>query len=85
MADPAGPRATWSGSTITEGQIAELWERGALPPPDLVACRVPSAGEIVPTLEAGERAVLTSHLARGFGLPARNFLWCFLDHFGIQM
>ena len=52
----------WRGSTITEEQIAELWERDALPPPDLVSCRIPPADEVVPAPEADERVVFYAHL-----------------------
>ena len=85
MAEPTGPRAMWSGSTITQEQIAELWARGALPSPDLVSFRIPPAGEVVPAPTADERVVFHAHLTRGFGLPASNFMRDFLHHFGIQM
>ena len=85
MAEAAGPRSTWNGSTITQEQIAELWARGALPSPDLVTCRIPPAGEIVPALAPDERVVFHAHFTRGFGLPASNFMHDFLHHFGIQM
>ena len=75
----------WNGSTITQEQIAELWACGALPSPDLVSCRIPLVGEIVPAPATNERVVFHTHLTRGFGLPARDFMRTFLNHFGIQM
>ena len=85
MAEPAAPRATWGGSDVDEGLIAELRQLGCIPPTELVLCRVPREGKVVPVPLAGEWVVFASHLVRGFGLPASPFLRSFLDHFGIQM
>ena len=85
MAEASGLRAAWTGSTITQEQIAELWDRDALPTPDLVSCRIPPVGEVVPAPVADERVVFYAHLTRGFGLPASEFTRDFLHHFGIQM
>ena len=85
MAEAAGPRSMWSGSTVTQEQMAELWARGALLSPDLVSCRIPPAGEVVPAPAADERVVFHAHHTLGFDLPASNFMRDFLHHFGIQM
>ena len=52
----------WSGSIVTQEQIAELWSRGALPTPDLVSCRIPPADELMPATVTDERVVFYSHL-----------------------
>jgi hypothetical protein len=38
----------------------------------------------VPAPESGERVVFISHFERGFGLPASDFFWDFLDTYELQ-
>ena len=49
------PRTMWAGSDVTEAKVQQLRSLGRIPPANLVACRVQ---------DAGERVILTSHLAQ---------------------
>jgi hypothetical protein len=65
---------------VKERRIELLRQGPVIPSEDLVIF-CPSGGERVPAPEPGEVVVFFEHFWRGFALPARNFLWQFLDHF----
>ncbi|KAE8809453.1 hypothetical protein D1007_13973 [Hordeum vulgare] len=55
-----------------------------LPPVELVAACIPG-GEGSPAPQAGEVVVFPEHFACGFGLPASDFFFGFLEHFDMQL
>jgi hypothetical protein len=73
-------RSSWEGSEVTPVDIT--WITTMRRVPASVACWLP-AGEIVLAPESGERVVFISHFERGFGLPAFDFFWDFLDTYDL--
>ena len=72
---------TWQGFVITEAHIQ--WARKSRRIPPVVECRVPPAGDILPSPRLGERVIFLSHLQRGFGLLASAFFRSFLEFYGL--
>ncbi|KAE8819652.1 hypothetical protein D1007_02301 [Hordeum vulgare] len=75
-------RGAWDGSNVDEEHIKFLRYRRKLPSAEFVAARVPGA-ENSPAPQAGEVVVFAEHFARWFGLPASDFFFRFLTHFGL--
>jgi hypothetical protein len=74
-------RFGWEGSEVTPADIS--WITTTRRVPDGVACWLP-AGETVPAPEPGKRVVFIAHFKWGFGLPASDFFWDFLDTYDLQ-
>jgi hypothetical protein len=74
-------RSGWEGSEVTPADIS--WITTTRRVPEGVACRLP-VGEIVPAPGPSKRVVFITHFERGFGLPASDFFWDFLDTYDLQ-
>ncbi|KAM0901505.1 hypothetical protein ACQ4PT_019952 [Festuca glaucescens] len=87
LEEEAGPssaaysRGRWRGSDVTEAEIEWLYRSRRIP--EGVTCRIPK-GELEPVVRPGERVVFTAHFERGFGLPASDFFWRFLNFYKLQ-
>ncbi|KAK1652290.1 hypothetical protein QYE76_070095 [Lolium multiflorum] len=74
-------RGAWRGSDMSQAEIDWLyWSRRI---PEEVFCRIPGE-EHEPMPNPGEVVVFTAHFERGFGLPASEFFWRFLDFYRLQ-
>jgi hypothetical protein len=71
----------WEGSDVTPADIS--WITTTRRVPEGVACWLP-VGEIMPAPGPGKRVVFIAHFERGFGLPASDFFWDFLDTYDLQ-
>ena len=71
----------WDGSNVNEAHITFLRETRRLPGAGYVKARVPPEGEISPAPGESELVVFCSHIIRGFGLPASEFLRSFLEFY----
>ncbi|KAE8789770.1 hypothetical protein D1007_35982 [Hordeum vulgare] len=78
VAEKAKFRGASEGSNITDGHIEGLRHRHMMPPVERVAVRLPDA-EGLPTPRDGEVVVFKEYLFHGFGLPASDFFFQFLD------
>jgi hypothetical protein len=67
------PSTVWETSTVTEEQIQSLANRGLLRPKMQVGWR-PATGEEFPMEGTDETVVFLTHIERGFGVPAGDFL-----------
>jgi hypothetical protein len=67
------PRTVWEPSTVAEEQIQALADRGLVRPKTEVGWR-PAAGEEFPMEGTGKIVGFLTHIERGFGVPAGDFL-----------
>jgi hypothetical protein len=86
MEKPAIPDSStvWETSTVTEEQIQSLVDRGLLRPKSQVGLRS-AAGEAFPTEGTGETVVFITHIERGFGVLAGDFLRGLLQFCRIEL
>ncbi|KAE8767840.1 hypothetical protein D1007_60751 [Hordeum vulgare] len=82
-ANKSRTRGVWDGSNVDTEHIEFLRHRHKLPSVELVAVRLPEA-ENSGAPKASEVVVFAEHFARGFRLSARNFIFNFLTHYGLQ-
>jgi hypothetical protein len=69
---------------VTEEQIQALADRGLRRPKTQVGWR-PAAGEEFPTEGTGETVVFLTHIERGFGISAGDFLRGLLYFYRIEL
>jgi hypothetical protein len=69
---------------VTEEQIQSLANRGLLRPKSQVGWR-PGAGEAFLTEGTGETVIFITHMERGFGVPAGDFLRGLLQFHRIEL
>ena len=69
-------------STVQEKDIKKLREAGYLA--KKISYRLPTAGQIVRTLEPHERVVFLPHFVRGLGFPLRPFVRGIIYYYGID-
>ena len=55
----SGAGGKWMASSVTEENITKLWEAGYLA--ENIAHRLPTEGQITPTLKSRERVVFLPH------------------------
>lgn len=80
---PPGWRAgNWVASTVTREMLAKYAAEGLFVEQ---GWRIPDAGEMEPNPRTGERALLTTHLDRGFSLPPHPFFKAFLHFYGAHL
>jgi hypothetical protein len=86
MVKPAipDPSTIWDTSTVTEEQIQSLVDRGLLRPKSQVKWR-PAAGEAFPIEGTGKIVVFITHIERGFGVPAGDFIRGLLQFHWIKL
>jgi hypothetical protein len=78
------PRTVWEASTVTEKQIQSLADRGLLRPKSQVGWRL-AVGEEFLTEGTDETVVFLTHIERGFGVPAGDFLRGLLYFYHIEL
>jgi hypothetical protein len=78
------PRTVWETSTVTEEQIQSLLDRGLLRPKAQVSWRL-AAGEEFPTEGTSETVIIFTHIERGFGVLAGDFLRGLLHFYHIEL
>ncbi|KAE8820653.1 hypothetical protein D1007_01404 [Hordeum vulgare] len=83
-ANRPGTQGAWDGGNVDAEHIEFLRHRCKITLAELVTARLPGA-ENSPAPKASEVVVFAEHFARGFGLPASNFFFTFLTHFGLQV
>ena len=69
-------------STVREKDIKKLREAGYLA--KKIGHRLPSAGQVVPTLEPHERVMFLPHFVRGLGFPLHPFVCGVMYYYGID-
>ncbi|KAM0901262.1 hypothetical protein ACQ4PT_020094 [Festuca glaucescens] len=74
-------RGAWKGSDVSQAEIDWLYRSRRIP--EEVSCRIPG-NEREPVPNPDEVVVFTAHFERGFGLPASDFFWRFLDFYELQ-
>ena len=70
-------------STVREKDIKKLREAGYLA--KKISHGLPTAGQIVPTLEPHERVVFLPHFVRGLGFPLHPFVRGIMYYYGIDL
>ena len=78
----SGAQGKWMASTVKENDIAQLREAGYLSRE--IAHRLPTKGQIVPTLEPHERVVFIPHFVRGLGFPLHPFVRGLMFYYGLD-
>ena len=78
----SGALNKWMVSSIKEKDITQLREAGYLAKE--VAHRLPTKGQIVPTLEPHERVVFIPHFVRGLGFPLHPFIRGLMFYYGLD-
>ena len=68
----SGAQGKWMVSSANEKDITKLWEAGYLAKE--VAHRLPTEGQIVPTLEPHEMVVFIPHFVRRLGFPLHQLV-----------
>ena len=74
-------RGAWKGSDVKQAEIDWLYRSKRIP--EEVLYQIPGK-ELEPSPEPGEVVVFAGHFDRGFGLPASDFFWRFLDFYELQ-
>ena len=69
-------------SSVKEKDITRLWDAGYLAKE--IAHRLPTKGQIIPTLEPHERVVFISHFIRGLGFPLYPFVRGLMFYYGLD-
>ena len=69
-------------STVQEKDIKKLREAGYLA--KKISHHLPTAGQIVPTLESYERVVFLPRFVRGLGFPLHPFVRGIMYYYGID-
>jgi hypothetical protein len=69
---------------VTEEQIQSLADRGLLRPKSKVGLRS-AVGMEFPTEGTGETVIFLTHIKRGFGIPAGDFLHELLHFYRIEL
>ena len=77
----SGAGDKWMASTVQEKDIKKLREAGYLA--KKIGHRLPTAGQMVPTLEPHERVVFLPHFVRGLGFPLHPFVRGIMYYYGI--
>ncbi|KAE8791608.1 hypothetical protein D1007_33921 [Hordeum vulgare] len=75
-------RGAWIGDDVDEEHIEFPRHGHKLPSVEFVIARILGAVNS-PAPQAGEVVVFAENFARGFGLPASDFFFRFLTHFGM--
>jgi hypothetical protein len=78
------PSTVWETSLVTEEQIQSLVHRGLLRPKEQVGWR-PTTGEAFLTEGTNKIVVFLTHIERGFGIPAGDFLRGLLHCYRIEL
>ena len=78
----AGSKGKWEASSVTEENIANLRSAGYLAAE--IKHRLPSKGQVLPTLEPSERVVFLPHFLRGLGFPLHPFVRGLMYYYGLD-
>ena len=78
----SGAQGKWMVSSVKEKDITKLREAVYLAKE--VAHRLPTEGQIIPTLEPHERVVFIPHFVRGLGFPLHPFVRGLMFYYGID-
>ena len=76
------PQGRWVASSIKEKDIAKLRDVGCLT--DDIQHRLPAPGQVIPTQEPNESAVLISHFLRVLGLTLDPFVRGLMFYYGLN-
>ena len=68
----SGSQGKWMASSVTEKNIQDLREARYLTAE--IKHRLPTPGQIIPTLETGEGVVFIPHFLRGLGFTLHPFV-----------
>ena len=68
----SGGQGKWMASSVREKDITRLREAGYLAKE--IAHRLPTKGQIIPTLKPTEQVVFLPHSVRGLGFPLHPFV-----------
>ena len=78
----SGAEDKWMASFVTEDNITKLREAGYLA--ENIAHRLPTEGQITPTLKSRERVVFLPHFIRGLGFPLHSFVCGLMYYYGLD-
>ena len=81
MARP-GSKGKWEASFVMEKEIKDLRSAGCLATD--IKHRLPPEGQVIPTLEPGERVVFLTHFLRGLGFPLHLFVRGLMHYYGLD-